>query len=54
MEKKEVMLEEMVARNIVLTDKEKRNYRLAIARLKKVGNNKSLEPVLPFERFKWY
>ena len=50
-----VVLEEIAARNITLTDDEKKNYTKTIKRLKThEGNNKSFKPVLPFEQFRWY
>ena len=50
-----IVLEEIAARKITLTDKEKKNYTKTIKRLKThEGHNESFKPVLPFEQFWFY
>ena len=49
------MLENISARGIELTDKERKKYTKLIKRLKYYkGNNTSFKPVLPLHRFIWY
>ena len=51
----QLMLDEIRARGIELTDEERRNYTKLIKRLKDhEGNNTSFKPVLPLDRFVWY
>ena len=52
---KQVMLNKMVARGIILTDKDKKNYTKAMKRFREETKcTKSFKPVLPYEQFKWW
>ena len=51
----QLMLDEIRAKGIELTDEERRNYTKLIKQLKDhKGNNTSFKPVLPLDRFVWH
>ena len=50
-----ILLEEANARNIQLTEDERKKHSIVKKKVQEhEGNNLAFKPVLPYERFKWY